>query len=199
MNIYLDSFPENERQSLSLVKKRIEDGKSLLFVGITADEVVAMALVWEFKQLDFVLLDYMAVKSKYRNFKIGSQFLANLKNRLGEKNKTIVLEVEHPNFGDNKTDRVKRIEFYLRNGALIIDDFIYLLPPLDNTTPTEMVLMVIPVQKTRRYKKSEIHELVTALYKELYLRKDSDSLLNSFIHKIPETITLSTYIKNDNH
>ena len=144
MKIYVDSFPANERQSIQTIKERMDANKSRLYVGTNNNQVVCMALVWYFSESEFVLLDYMAVKENYRQHQIGSDFFKHLTNSIIPKDKTTIMEVEHPDFGDNAEERKKRVDFYLNNGAYIIDDFIYLLPPLDGTIPTKMILMICP-------------------------------------------------------
>ena len=66
INIYLDSFPANERQPVSLIKDRIENGQSKLHLGYKNKKIVCIALLWHFRDSDFVLLDYLAVDKKYR-------------------------------------------------------------------------------------------------------------------------------------
>jgi hypothetical protein len=158
--------------------------------------VACMALVWHFKKINFVLLDYIAVGANYRSLKIGSVFLEFLIKEGIAEGKTMVFEVEHPAYGENREDRVRRISFYLKNGSYIIDDFVYMLPPLDGSQPTEMLLMLYPAQPVDSYTPESIRDLVVSLYKELYGREENDPLLFSFIHTVPDSITLSTIVPN---
>ncbi len=199
MNIYLDSFPANERQSIELVKKRIESGKSKLHIGKINDKVVCIGMLWYFEKNNFVLLDYMAVKTNYRNIKIGSCLFKYISTTVITENKSLILEVEHPGYGENKLERKKRVLFYLNNGAFIFDNTPYILPPLDNTIHTEMILMVYPTSQILKFNNKDIKELVIHLYNELYQRDINDDLLNSFINDIPQIITISKKIPYDKH
>jgi hypothetical protein len=190
--LYTESFPPNERHSLSVIKQRVEAGNSKLYVGTLYDQVACMALVWQFKKVNFVLLDYIAVGANYRSLKIGSVFLEFLIKEGIADGKTMVFEVEHPGYGDNREDRERRISFYLKNGSYIIDDFLYMLPPLDGSQPTEMLLMLYPAQPIDSFTPQSVRGLVASLYKELYGREENDPLLLSFINKIPTSIKLST-------
>jgi GNAT superfamily N-acetyltransferase len=190
--LYTESFPPNERHPLSVIKERIESGSSKLYVGILSGKVACMALIWHFKTVNFILLDYIAVGANYRSLKIGSVFLAFLIKEGIADGKTMVFEVEHPDFGENREDRLRRISFYLKNGAYIIDDFVYLLPPLDGSHPTEMLLMLYPAQPVDSLTPQSLRALVVSLYKELYGRSENDPLLLSFINNIPTSINLST-------
>ena len=54
INIYNEAFPSNEKQPLALIKKRITESKSRLFVGLLNKDVTCMALLWDFKEFEFV-------------------------------------------------------------------------------------------------------------------------------------------------
>lgn len=190
IGIYLNSFPANERHSVELIRQRVEAGSSQLHIGRMGDDVVCMALLWPFKAISFVLLDYLAVKNGYRGANIGSQFMDYLSDVAKSMDKTMVLEVEHPDFGSNKEECMGRINFYITTGAYLLDDFTYILPALDSTTPTQMVLMLYPPQADTHYHTNDIKQLVIMLYQELYNRPSNDPLLNSFLGNIPQTITL---------
>lgn len=135
MSLYLDSFPSNERHPLTVITHRIEEGDSKLYVGALSGQVVCMALLWHFKKINYLLLDYLAVGERYRSLKIGSVFLEYLAKTGVSVGRTMVFEVEHPSYDTNSTDRARRITFYIKKGAYIIDDFKYLLPPLDENDP----------------------------------------------------------------
>lgn len=194
INIYIESFPANERQPLSIVKKRIIEAKSNLFVGILNNEVICMALIWNFTTLEFALLDYMAVDKKYRNKKFGTDLFTFLSDKINSYNKYMIIEVENHLFGFNTEQRKKRINFYIRNGAYILNDIPYMLPSLNDTLPTEMILMMSPKYNKISINKLEIQKLIIQLYKELYGKTENDNLLNSILKKIPKKITFKNNI-----
>ena len=190
IEIYKASFPSNERQPLNLVKERVEKGLSKLHVGYLGNEMVSIAFLWYFVESEYVLLDYMAVAEKYRNKQIGGDFFKFLTHKAISDKKYLILEVEDSNYGVNMEQRKKRIYFYIRNGAFILKDVPYLLPSLDNTLPTEMLLMMAPCNKNKQVKKSEIEFLITRLYRELYHKNENDLLLHTILKGIPHHITL---------
>ena len=191
MLIYDEAFPSNEKHPIDLIQNRITNGHSKLFVGIIDGEVVCMSLIWNFNDLEFVLLDYMAVSSNYRNNNLGSQLFQFLSNRVRKLNKYMIIEVENYLFGSNTLERKRRINFYFKNGAYILEDFNYLLPSLDGTYPTEMILMVSPKYKEDILKGEQIKELVIRLYVDLYEKNTSDKLLNTIINRTPNKIKLN--------
>ena len=190
LQIYLDSFPANERQPLAVIKHRITIGFSKLYVGIHRNEIVCIALMYHFNNSDFVFLDYMAVVEKFRNHKIGGSFFSYLLEKVVVVHKFLLMEVENYHFGTNTEQRKKRINFYIRNGAYLLKDTLYLLPSLDHTNPTEMSLMIAPKYVTNTLTKPDIETIFRLLYFELYEKEESNALLQSMIKKIPATVYL---------
>lgn len=188
MLIYQEAFPPSERQPLSKISERITAGKSELFVGIMDEEVICMALLWDFNNTDFTLLDYMAVSEKHRNNHFGSKLFNFLVDKVISNHKFLLLEVENYLFGKNKKQRKKRINFYLKNGSYLLDNVPYMLPSLDKSLPLEMQLMIASKCKTAGMKKSEIENLIKRLYLEIYEKSENDALLVSVLKKIPDEI-----------
>jgi len=194
LDIYMNSFPSNERHPLDIIKERINKQKSILYVGIEDTKVSCFALIWNLQDSNFILLDYFAVDEKYRNKGIGTLFYNYLLNEISKLEKFLILEVEKPKdkFDESK---INRINFYLRNRTQIFNDTPYILPALDSTTNTEMVLMIADGEKCRELTKETIRILIEQIYFELYQRDNKDLLLLSFIEKIPQSITLTKQIK----
>ena len=190
MLIYKDSFPPSELQPLYKIGERIAAGKSQLFVGIIKEEVICMALLWDFNNTDFTLLDYMAVSEKHRNNNFGSKLFQFLVEKVTGNHKFLMLEVENYLFGENREQRKKRINFYLKNGAYLLENVPYMLPSMDNSSPLEMQLMIAPKYECTPIKKSEIENLIKCLYQEIYEKSENDVLLVSVLKKIPDKIIL---------
>jgi hypothetical protein len=190
MQIYFDSFPPNERQPLSKIAVRVAAGKSLLFVGTLNSEVIAMALLWDFNNSPFTLLDYMAVAEKSRNQSYGTNFFNILTDQIKHFQKHLIIEVEHPSFGENRAQRNNRILFYLKNGAYLMNNVPYVLPTLDGTNSTDMLLMIAPKYREGELKKSVIIELITRLYTEVYEKPIDEPQLNQIINQVPAQIDL---------
>lgn len=191
VKIYNDAFPSNERQSVNTVKDRVRQKLYRMFIGYLKNEPVFMALVWPFKNTEFMLLDYMAVKNGYQSKGIGTKFMQNIFDLLGVRDKYLILEVENPKHGDNKEQRERRVKFYKRIGAKELKNVRYLLPPLSGTTPTEMILMIIPNYKNGTISGKLVEKSILQIYRELYNRDSSDKYLNSFINEIPASVELN--------
>jgi len=190
MLIYQEAFPPSEQQPLSKIRERISAGKSQLFVGIMDGEVICMALLWDFNNTDFTLLDYMAVSEKHRNNHFGTKMFNFLVDKVKSNHKFLLLEVENYLFGNNREQRKKRVNFYLKNGSYLLDNVPYMLPSLDKSLPLEAQLMIAPKYKIAHLKKSEIENLIKCLYLEIYEKSENDALLVSVLKNIPNKINL---------
>lgn len=149
-----------------------------------------MALLWDFSNTDFTLLDYMAVSEKHRNNHFGTKMFNFLVDKVKGNHKFLLLEVENYLFGNNREQRKKRVNFYLKNGSYLLDNVPYVLPSLDNLLPLEALLMIAPKYKSAHLKKSEIENLIKCLYLEIYEKSENDALLVSVLKNIPNKINL---------
>jgi len=190
IKIYIDSFPANERHSVDVIKERLIKKKNIMYIGRLENEIVFIALLWPLLNTDFILFDYMAVKESHRNKGIGTNFIKYIEKQLEGKNKHLILEVENPNYGDNKEEKMKRIKFYKRQGVKEMKNVAYILPPLSGPNPTEMILMILPDYDAGKIPGKLVKKTIKQIYKELYNRDKDDLLLNSFIHDVPHTVEL---------
>ena len=188
ISIYQESFPSNERQTKDTIKKRINENIYQMFIGHLENKVVFMALLYPLKKTDFILLDYMATEESFRGKTIGTFFIKNILKKI--KPKYLILEIENPRDGNNKTQRKQRMKFYKRLGAKQMKNVRYILPPLSGNVPTEMVLMVLPDYSKGKIESALVKKLIKQIYKELYDRNKEDELLNSFINEIKNPIEL---------
>jgi hypothetical protein len=191
IQIYEEAFPANEKQSLGIIKNRILEKKSKLIVGIINSEVVCMSLLWEFDSLDFVLLDYMAVSKNHRNKNLGTQLFQYLSRIIISINKFMIIEVENHLFGNNSIERKRRINFYIQNGAYVLENVNYILPSLNDTCGTDMLLMISPKYKSNFINSDLVKDLISRLYIELYNRNENDLVLIKMLKQIPKQIILN--------
>jgi GNAT superfamily N-acetyltransferase len=181
--IYLNSFPASERQKVSVFTERFFNGKNLFFVLINDNnEVVAMCSIFEIQKLNFVLLDYMAVDTNFRNRGIGSILFTAVRDIVIENKKKIIIEVENPLFGVNNFERENRIRFYQKHGAKLLDDIRYILPPMDGKMFEEMKLMISEERDSVLLTKEEIYALIEQMYVQVYNRDENDKLLLEIKH-----------------
>ena len=117
-NLILTSFPKNERYPmwlLSLLSKR----KCVDFLAFY-DEEQFCGLTYSISSDKMTFLLYLAVNDEVRSKGYGSEILFCLKQSNSQN--TIVFNVEKTNTNaDNNEQRMKRVNFYLKNGFQLTD------------------------------------------------------------------------------
>lgn len=188
--LYEQTFPAYERVPVTWIQEAIIAKKAQLWVGYYQEQLALMSILYSLPSQDFILLEYLATVPHLRNIKIGSQFLNYIINFVKNQSKTLVLEVEHPDFGEHRELKQRRVGFYQRLGAKILQDILYILPALDGTKTTEMILMIIPNNNLENLKKSVIQQLIREVYTEVYRRHPDDPIFN-WIENIKDDIILT--------
>lgn len=117
--LYLQSFPKEERKPFSLILAKREEGVSeILCAENTSGDMLGEAIL--IQQEDLVLLDYFAVAPEFRGSGIGSSILKQLQERYS--GRRFLLEIESTqNPSDNHEQRLKRKRFYTKNGMKCMD------------------------------------------------------------------------------
>lgn len=190
IKIYVDNFEPNVRHPVELIYKRFFEDRYRLFVGKQEKDIIVFALVYRSNDPDFLLLDYYAVRTDYRDKGIGTEFLKELFKvlRLNEKGIVLIFEVEDPNFGDNREERIRRVRFYKSLGVRQIKDMRYIFPPLSGNKRVDMILMMYPCPSRETISREILINLVKELYIEKYNRDSSDPLLLETLSTIPQKI-----------
>lgn len=192
-DIYNSSFPANECQSLETLKIRLKEDKEVLFAAKINDEVVGIGFLFDLLGSDFLLLDYLAVKERHRGKQIGERLFEFLKDYANSQHKHLLMEVDDPDFGEDKSSKLKRIAFYQKNGAFWLKDVKYILPALDGTNTTEQILMIVPYNSKNEFSRAEIKALVELLYSELYGISGENSDLNLILLSVKDTVLVTQY------
>ncbi len=189
INIYIDAFPENQRLSVELLSQRIKTNIDQLFVGYWQQQAISMAILHSLDH-DFIFLVYLAIDKDYRSQGIGKKFLEYILNYCAGLNKSLILEVDDPDFGNEKDIRIKRINFYKKLGAKELRNVKYVLPPLTGKILTQQKLMIIPASPESLMTRELLIHLIKQFYRQVYYRDEKDVFLNSFIHQIPSLLEL---------
>lgn len=113
LDLYQNSFPENERKPFSVIERKAAMGSMEILVIRDGKKRMGFAIIALGEGL--VLLDYFAVAEKYRGQGIGEEALQLLRALYSENQ--FYLEIEHvDDTAPNYTQRLRRKNFYLRSG-----------------------------------------------------------------------------------
>lgn len=113
-------FPSEELKPLSTVQWLLDQQIYQAYGYYDGDSLLAYACLIQIPGQDTILLDYYAVLEQYRSSGIGGEFLQQLAAQMTDIT-GIYIESEHPAFAQDEQDssiRLRRIDFYQRNGAL---------------------------------------------------------------------------------
>jgi ribosomal protein S18 acetylase RimI-like enzyme len=189
--IYEQAFPEAERDAVesiaaSLQNSDPETAVSHFRVLVDENAVVGFTYFSTYKAYYLGYLKFIAVRAELRGKRYGPILLQDALRQLRADGRRatgwpylgLVLEVERPETADNEEDRAlreRRIRFYQRNGAVIIENVDYVAPPVTPGQPSLpfhlMVLRAVPKYGMRRWLRPTA---VTALLVEGY-GEDPDS------------------------
>lgn len=149
---FFTSFPEDERRDENQFLALLDNPDSFIFTVKNDETQVGYVILW--KLIDCYYLEHFEVFEEFRNLKLGSQILAELKEKFGN----IVLESE-PSHLDEMAQR--RINFYLRNGFSVISE--EYIQPSYGLGKNSMNLFVLSNFKVLNVKKME-EELHSKVY-----------------------------------
>lgn len=155
--LYKIAFPSYERKPFRLMKD-LEKERKMKICSIKKDNEFCGLAIFVFYK-DMVLLDYFAIKEKFRENKVGSIALKEIMRQYYDKR--FFLEIESPfEKSNNKLTREKRKAFYLKNGMTETNLRVYIFS-------TEMELLTDNC-------KIEFEE-----YRDLYRSIKSDSFVRA--------------------
>ncbi len=117
--LYMKAFPKIERKPFSVISDKQKEGTvDILSIENEDGEFIGEAITVKYK--DLVLLDYFAIDPEKRSAGYGSLALKLLHKRYDKKR--FILEIERDDVEcDNKEQRIKRKNFYLKNSMQLMD------------------------------------------------------------------------------
>lgn len=148
-SIYMESFPDSERDDFDELVQKILQGERLLFTVKKGENLLGIAVILPAITPRVHLLEYLAIVHDWRHRGLGSGFIHEISNNLPTGASAIVLEVETPEDGTGEEIRIRqrRIEFYLRNGAHVVECAPrYRVPNLAGPGTVGMKLMWLPLE-----------------------------------------------------
>ena len=112
--LYLNSFPKNEREPFWYLKRQTKRGRVNIKTIETEEGKFVGLMIATFYD-DIILIDYFAISPDFRDMGIGSEIIRTIQNQYADMK--IVLEIESTRENaENKAQREKRKRFYIANG-----------------------------------------------------------------------------------
>src|SRR5690625_1035982 len=153
-------FPVEEMKSKQHMEMLLKEKEDVYYKDESSTHVLMYA---EFNS--FIFIDYLWVSPETRGQGIGHQLIEKMK----EKNKPIILEVEPIDYDDSDTE--KRLRFYKREGFTHAKSIGYSPQSFatNGSTPLE-ILYWSPENETEE----EIYEHMKKIYGEIHTYKDEE-------------------------
>lgn len=177
IDIYNYSFPDSERRPLNYLIDYLKNDISHLYIARSESTVLGLALFNNIPDSEFMLFDYLAVNINFRSSGIGTFIINELIKMTSLDRKYLLLEVEHPKFGNNTQERINRLEFYKNFNPDFLKDYFYALPDFTGCGEVEMMLLIMPEYNKRTIDKSTIDKCIKYIYLNFYKRKLNDVTL----------------------
>lgn len=190
VRIFQTSFPPEEQFPAEVFARRVQQKRDRAFAGYYNGTVALMAMLHPLPDSDLVLLGYLATDAPYRGRGIGTQFVRYILERLQQNQQYLLLELDHPEYGDDRELRQRRVEFYRRLGAVELKNVRYVLPPLTGDKTTEMILAIAPGYQSKRLSGEQVKKIIADLHIEAYDRDSNDPLLQSLLDEVENSVEL---------
>ena len=110
--LYRRAFPRNERKPFAIIRRMRKEGRTDLWLAEQDGHFAGLAAT--INAPDMILLDYLAVHEKRRSQGMGSAMLQALLNKYAGRG--LFVEIEAADRDDPDYSKLRRKQFYLRNG-----------------------------------------------------------------------------------
>ncbi|MGQ0771246.1 MAG: GNAT family N-acetyltransferase [Nitrososphaerota archaeon] len=167
-----------------------------LYVAKIDNKIIGISLFYIFKKLKIGFLDFMAVSPTEQNEGIGTKMFQLTVNVISKEIinpiGVVFLVIKESNSNSRETKiRKKRIQFYMRLGALVFENVtFYLVPIKPSDKPNEAYVMVFPLTKVDYFERKVARKFIDAIYKKVYLYGKRD-LVSLTVKGMPAKIRLS--------
>ena len=122
--LYIDSFPEEERCPFLILLSKVRKNKGEFYAFYDEDNYVG--LIYNIVYKDLVYIYYLAIDKESRNKGYGTRVLTDMKEMYKDKKIILMAETLDPD-AENYAQRKNRNKFYLKNGFVnqgyIIEEF----------------------------------------------------------------------------
>lgn len=191
-DIYSESIPPSEAKSFEDLERLIARDDYSVFVFEWERKIVAFTMMFKPVRANFALLVYLAVANGARCSGIGSAaFHTTLSDTfLPHRCEAVIIEVDSPseNAAIDLALRLRRLNFYLRNGCRKIENLDYLFPLQCAAPAPKMELLIYPRKPSESITKDELRLWLTTIFIEVYGCDCDDERIDLMMKSQPEMI-----------
>lgn len=159
--IYVDSFPANERREWQEIQKLLTYPSYNLYRISFNNELRGLISIWRWPE--FIFIEHFAMSISTRGLGLGTQVMKQI---INENSPLIIIEVDLP----DTEQSIRRIAFYERLGFLLCHENYYQPPYSPGMSKVKMILMSFPHTLSRE----EFLFFKAKVYKEVYQLNNID-------------------------
>jgi len=193
LRIYLESLPIHEQKSVSAIETMLSRKDYCIFLLKHEGNTIGFTIFFISKILKFVLLEYMAVDTSYRNQSFGSQLLRRSMEKVAKIYglMPVVVEVDSDRELASDSDiRHRRQNFYNRLGFRRVKNLDYILPLLDEAVPPLMDIMIHLPTTDYSIGKEQIYTWLQEIYTCVYNRLSNDPRIEKMLKPLQSSLEL---------
>ncbi len=172
-DIYVEALPVGERKPKANIESLLFRTDYSIFVATDQASVVAFAIVFASQNTPVALLEYMATKKGLRNTGLGKRLFVHALESVGNRVMLVEVDSERERAADNEI-RVRRKNFYIRNGCRQIEGLDYLMPQVSDAKPPVMDLLYHAGGDEIDITEQSLKIWLSTLYAEVYNRDKKD-------------------------
>ncbi len=190
--IYRVSFPLSEQKSYEELVLMGSLASYTIFTAQNDEEILGFCIMFHDSEVDFYLLEYMAIDAQKRSLGLGSKlFLASIDSLVQQHGlKPLVIEIDSPEKpSPEQSIREKREQFYRKLGCKKINPFDYILPLKSDEAPPPMELLVYHPSLTH-ISKEQLRCWLEALYSNVYGSDKDDVRIAVMLKNTPPILNL---------
>jgi GNAT superfamily N-acetyltransferase len=178
--IYKEALPSSERKSRADVEK-IPGRADYRLIGIEEDSaIIAFAILFLSTKRPLALLEYMATAQGHRNKGLGAHLFKLALEAAAQRVVLIEADSEREHSADNGI-RIRRKEFYFRQGCAQIDGLDYRMPMVGSGSPPVMDLLLHPNGQHVELDVTTVRTWLETIYTEVYARPKNDVAIRQMI------------------
>ncbi|MGW6280052.1 GNAT family N-acetyltransferase [Kribbella sp. NPDC055071] len=184
--IYVDGFPQRQREPFDELLAAVRSGDELGWVQLDNDVPTGIAFARLLTSVDWLFLEYYAIDRSIRSRGYGTALWHSMLDAAPVRR--VILEVEEPDEAGDSEERIirqRRIAFYERLGAELVENVEYVVPDLTGSGTEELRLMWLDPARPK-LDRSELRRLLPALYCEGYELPRDHHLLAAALKSLDE-------------
>ena len=190
LSLYEESFPDSERKPVAVLHRMLAVDEYHFFLATEYEVTVGLAIVRVLSGGTAALLEYMAVAPLQRRRGIGGQIVVAVARAVDAPSTTLLFEVESDRIEDpDRLLRTRRKQFYRALGAQELRNLSWIMPPVIETPPPAMEMMVL-APAAGFVRKEELRQWLRNIYVDVYEQSAADPRIDVMLRDLPEEVEL---------